>query len=392
MARGTVRQRSKVRKDSWTIQIYLGVDPVTGKKRYHSEAVKGTKAQAQRRLTELQRQVDTKTYTEPSRLTVGEYLKQWMRDYAESHVSRRTFEGYLGNLERYILPAIGGIALERLSARHIQEMESTLLRNGGKNGAALSPRTVLQVHRILSKALKDAVKIGILSRNVAEAVEPPRITRFEARTLSWDEIHQFLDNVDGPQYRTLFLLDIQTGLRRSELLGLRWRDIDLQTSVLSVQRALVKLPSGEKVLTVPKSGQARVITLPAQSVEALRLLWDATGHDSENGDFVFRHSDGMPLDPDQVTKKSKSAAVQLGVGDLRLHDLRHTHASLMLAEGVHLKVTSERLGHSSIAITGDLYSHVQATVQQEAAERFEVAWSSTETGENSGMANYDRMG
>ena len=143
---------------------------------------------------------------------------------------------------------------------------------------------------------------------------------------------------------------------------------------------------------MPKSGQARVITLPAQSVEALRLLWDATGHDSENGDFVFRHSDGMPLDPDQVTKKSKSAAVQLGVADLRLHDLRHSHASLMLAEGVHLKVTSERLGHSSIAITGDLYSHVQATVQQEAAERFEAAWSSTETGENSGMANLDKIG
>ena len=337
MARGTVRQRSKVRKDSWTVQIYLAVDPTTGKKRYRSEAVKGTKAQAQRRLTELLRQVDTGTYTKPSPLTVAEYLGQWMRDYAETHVSRRTLEGYRGNLERYILPRIGNISLERLSAQQVQEMETSLLRNGGSNGRVLSPTTVLQVHRILSKALKDALKLGIVRWNVAEAVEPPRITRYEARTLTWDEVPKFLEQVNEPLYRTLFLLDIQTGLRRSELLGLRWRDIDLQAGTLSVQRVWVKLPSGSKVLSVPKSGLGRVVALPSQSIETLRTHWERQRDVSGNGDFVFCHSHGTLFDPDRVTKKFKKMAKESGVGDMRLHDLRHTHASLMLAEGVQLR-------------------------------------------------------
>ena len=191
MARGTVRQRSKVKKDSWTVQIYLGVDPTTGKKRYRSESVKGTMAIAQRRLTELLRQLDTGTCTEPTHLTVAKYLWQWMRDYAEMHVSQRTLEGYRANLERYLLPKIGKIRLERLSASQVQEMESALLRNGRKNGGPLSSRTVLQVHRILSKALKDAVKLGLISRNVAEKIKPPRTTQYEVRTLTWNQISTF---------------------------------------------------------------------------------------------------------------------------------------------------------------------------------------------------------
>ena len=308
MARGTIRQRSKIRKDSWTVQIYLGVDPATGKKRYHSESVKGTKSQAQRRLTELQRQVDRGIYTEPTHLTVSEYLGQWMRDYAESHVAQRSLEGYQGNLDRYILPRIGTIPLDKLSARHVQEMESALLREGGRNGRPLSPRTVLQVHRILSKALKEAKKLGILGRNVAEAVDPPRITKHEARTLTWEEVPKLLQYVEDPQYRTLFLLDIQTGLRRSELLGLQWGDVDFQNGALLVRRGWVKLPSGSKVLSVPKSGQSRVVNLPPQSVEALRTHRESQEEFPGNGNLVFCHSDGNPMDPDQVTKKIQAGS------------------------------------------------------------------------------------
>lgn len=383
MAQGTLRQRSKIRKDSWSFQVYLGVDPSTGKKRYHSESVKGTKSQAQRRMTEVQHKVNTGTYTEPTRLTVSEYLAQWMRDYAESHVSQRTLEGYQGNLDRYIRPRIGTIPLEKLSARHVQEMESALLREGGRNGRPLSPKTVLQVHRILSKALKEAKKLGILGRNVAEAVDPPRTTDHEARTLTWEEVSKLLQHVEDPQYRTLFLLDIQSGLRRSELLGLQWRDIDFQNQAVSVRRCWVKLPSGRKILSVPKSGQSRVVNLPPQSIDALRSHRESQEEFSGNGNFVFCRSDGNPLDPDQVTKKFKQVATSAGFGDMRLHDIRHTHATLMLGENVNLKVTSERLGHSTIAITANLYSHVQPTVQEEAAQRFGDAWSGIEALEDS---------
>jgi integrase len=387
MARGSIRQRSKVRKDSWTVQVYLGPDPVTGKKRYHSEAVRGSKAQAQRRLTELQRELDIGVFTRPSQMTVREYLEQWCRDYAETHVRRRTFEGYRGILDQYILPKLGAVALAKLTPRHVLEMESALLREGGEKDQGLSPQTVLHVHRVLSSALKNAVKLGMVARNVAGAVEPPRVTRQETRTLTWEEVYQLLEQVADPLYWTLILLDIQTGLRRSEILGLQWRDVDLPSGTLSVRRAWIKLPSGGMELTVPKSGRARVVALPGESVELLRSHGARQREAAVgNGDFVFCRSDGNPLDPDWVTQGFRRMADKAGLENFRFHDLRHTHASLMLAEGVHLKVTSERLGHSSIGITGNLYSHVQPTVQREAVERFGAAWR---TGMADRMANSD---
>ena len=376
MARGIVRQRSKVRKDSWTVQIYTGVDPKTGKKRYYSEAVKGAKALAQRRLTELLRQVDTGTFVEPSRLTVAEYFEQWLRDSAGPHVSSRTLESYRGNLDRYLVPKLGRIPLEKLTARHVQEMEAQLLQNGGSKGGPLSPRTVLQAHRVLSKALNDAVKLGFVVRNVVDAVDPPRTTKYEAQILDWEEAHVFLDQISDPLRQTLALLAIQTGLRRSELLGLHWRDIYFSSGTLSVRRALIKLASGETELKAPKNGHGRVVDLPAESVDALRAHRERNPETSGNGNFVFCHSDGSLLDPDLVSKWFRKAARKAGLEGLRLHDLRHTHASLMLSKGIHLKVVSERLGHSSIGITGDLYSHVLPSVQEEAVRRFESEWRS----------------
>ena len=262
MARGTIRQRSKVRKDSWTVQIYTGVDARTGKKRYHSEAVKGTMALAERRLTELLREVDTGTFVERSRLTVAEYLEQWLQDIAATRVSNRTLEGYKGNLDRYIVPKLGKIPLEKLTPRHVQQMEGQLVKGGRRNGGQLSPRTELQVHRVLSKALNDAVKLGVVVRNVVDAVEPPRTTKYEAQILDWEEVLAFLDQITDPLHQTLALLAIQTGLRRSEMLGLRWRDLDLSAGTLSVRRALIKLASGATELKVPKNDHGRVVDLP----------------------------------------------------------------------------------------------------------------------------------
>ena len=375
MARGTVRQRSKVRKDSWTVQAYMGVDPKTGKKRYYSESVKGSKAVAQRRLTEILRQMDNNAFVEPSRLTVGEYLERWLRDSSKGRVSNRTLEGYKGNLDRYLIPKLGQIALSKLTPRHVQTMESELLESGGHNGKPLSPRTVVQAHRVLSKSLNDAVRLGIVARNVVAVVEPPRATKYEAQVLSWREVHDFLDQIPDPVYLTLVLLDIQTGLRRSELLGLQWKDVDLSIGTLSIQRALIKLPSGEMELTVPKNGRGRVVALPVESVESLLVHRQRLPEQSGNSNFVFCLSDGSPMKPDMVTKWFRRIANRAGFEQVRLHDLRHTHASLMLAKGIHIKIVSERLGHSNIGITGDLYSHVLPSVQEDAVSRFGEEWS-----------------
>jgi integrase len=372
MARGSIRQRSKVRRNSWTVQVYLGVDPATGRKRYRSEAVVGTRAQAQRRLTEILRDLDAGGAPVPSGLTVGEYLADWLRDGSGPRVGSRTLEGYRDHVRLYISPRIGRVALARLTPRQVQDMEAELVRNGGRGGRGLSPRTVSQTHRILHKALEDAVRLGLVSRNVSRLVDPPRFSRHEVRTLAWDEVLRFLGGVDDPLLRTLFLLAVHTGLRRSELLGLQWRDVDLKGGVLSVRRGLVKHASGSR-LSEPKSGRGRVVVLTEESAGALS---DFRERHSGNGDFVFCRPDGTPLKPASVSQAFRRTVHRVGLEGLRFHDLRHTHASLMLSEGVHLKVVSERLGHSSVAITGDIYSHVQPSVQREAVERFGVAWRS----------------
>ena len=200
MPRGHIRQRSTKYKDSWTVYLYLGVDPDSGKKRYKTEVVRGTKREAQKRLTELLGQLDTGTYVEPSRETVESFLGQWLRDYAETHVRQRTLEGYRGNLDRYIIPALGGIALEKLAARHIQSFESDCLRRG------LSAQTVLHCHRIIFQALRWGVKMGILGRNVAEAVDPPRPQRRESQTLDWEGVRKFLEVAQGSVYHPVFLM------------------------------------------------------------------------------------------------------------------------------------------------------------------------------------------
>ena len=269
----------------------MGVDPKTGKKRYYSESVKGPKASAQCRLTEILRQMDTAAFVEPSRLTVGEYLERWLKESSKGRVSNRTFERYKGNVDRYLIPKLGHIALNKLIPRQVQKMESELLESGGYNAKRLSPRTVVQAHRVLSKSLNDAVRLGIVSRNVVAAVERPRATKYEAQALSWSEVHEFLDQIPDPVYLTLVLLDLQTGLRRSELLGLQWSDVDLSTGALSVQRALIKLPSGEMELTVPKNGRGRVVALPEESVESLLVHRQRLPEQSGNGNFVFCHSE-----------------------------------------------------------------------------------------------------
>ena len=330
MARGIIRQRSKIRKDSWTVQVYMGVDPKTGKKRYHSVAVRGTKALAQRRLTELLRQIDLGTFKEPSRVTVSEYLEQWLSKSVKGRVSNRTLQSYRGNVDRYLIPKLGKCPLEKLTARQVEQMESELLQCGGRKGRPLSPRTVLQVHRVLSKAINDALRLGLVPRNVVAAVKPPRVTRYEAETLGWDEVHSFLENITDPLYQSLVVFAIQTGLRRSEILGMQWRDVDLSAGTLAVRRALIKLPSGETELNAPKNGQGRVVDLLDESVESLKALQQRRCENSENGNFVFCHSDGSPLDPDQVTQTFKRIAIKAGLAKFRFHDLRHTHASLML--------------------------------------------------------------
>ena len=232
---------------------------------------------------------------------------------------------------------------------------------------------------MLSEALGHAVKWGLLGRNVGEAVDPPRPKKKEMRALDADGVRRVLKAAEGTRYHAAIHLALFTGLRRSELLGLRWQDVDLHMATLSVPRGFHRLLGARDVFEEPKSatGSRQVALSPAASMalrghrERMEADFAALGTILAPETPVFCKSDGSPTLPDTLSHAFGKIARRAGLEGIRLHDSRHTHASLMLAQGIHPKIVQERLGHSSISVTLDLYSHVAPTLQQQAALKFD---------------------
>ena len=374
--RGHIRPRGK---GKWIFGFDVGRDPTTGKRQQRWHTVKGTKKDAERELRKLLQTVETGSYIEPTKLTFRAFLSQWLTD-VKPRTAPRTYEGYEWVCRQHIIPALGSVDLTKLLPTHLQAHYARALEKGRLDGSGgLSPRSVIHQHRIIHEALQDAVKWGLLPRNVAQAVDPPKAPRHEMRTLQVDGVRTLLAALDGHwAYEPIFLA-VHTGMRRSELLGLRWGDVDLAMATVSVQRALHYLRDGSLVFTQPKSQKGvRQVALTPSAVVTLRdyrvqkeqeAVLLGTSITSER--LVFCHPDGSPLLPNSLTHAYLRAARSAGLHGVRLHDLRHTHASLMLRQGVHPKIVSERLGHSTVGITLDLYSHVAPGLQEAAAQRFE---------------------
>ena len=367
-------------KNSYTIVLSLGVDPATGKKKQQWVSVKGTKKEAEKRLAELLHQLDNGTFMKPSKTTLGEYLERWLKDYAWPNLAPRTAEGYEDIIRRHLIPSLGNIALTQLKPEHLQHYYSQKLSGGrcdGKGG--LSPRTVRHHHVNLHTALESAVKWGLLSRNPADAVSPPRSQRPEWHILSEDDIHTFLKAAKATPYYALFYLAIYTGMRRSELLALRWCNIDLLLCQIYVTRTLHQLRDGSIIYRAPKTVKGRrMIALSPSAAFALRehkekqeLECAMLGTSLKDDDLVFSQVDGKPLLPNTVTHAWIKIVRRTGLEGVRLHDARHSHASLMLKQGTHPKIVSERLGHANIGITLDTYSHILPGLQEAAADRFD---------------------
>jgi len=313
------------------------------------------------------------TYIKPAKLTVGEYLKQWLDDYAKQNLSPRSFERYQGIIQRYLTPAFGKLQLIQLRPQQLQKHYTEILNNG------LNPTTVRYHHAVIHVALQTAVKWGLVSRNVADAVEPPRRRRTEMQIWNEDDINRFLETAKETQYYALFYTVLFTGMRRSELLALTWGDIDFIFSQVHVSRSLHHLKDGSYIFTQPKSDRSRrTIALPPSALLVLsdyhkakeieRLLLDKPLTDS---DLVFSTLEGKPLRPNTITRAWTILAARCGIKRIRFHDARHTHASLMLKQGIHPKIVQERLGHASIQMTLDTYSHIAPGLQEAAARKFD---------------------
>ena len=350
-------------KGSWTIVYDLPVDAVTGKRRQKSQTVKGTKRDAERILREVLLSIEQGSYVKPNKMTVGELLRQWLQDYASMNTTDRTQESYTSIIERHLIPGLGKVALVDLQAQNVQGYYAKKLSEGRADGTGgLSARSVVYHHRLLSKALDYAVEMGLVVRNVARVVKPPRVAKVTMQTLSVEEVSRFLDAARDTDYYVYFTTLLYTGLRRGELLALRWRNMDLRNGRLSVVETAYRLGNGEYRIKEPKTPQSRrTVILPPSLIGLLKvyrfdqeLLRIQVGISLNADDFVFIRPDGSPINPNAITLAFGRIIRKAGIREVRIHDLRHTHATLMLKAGIHPKVVSERLGHANIGITLDI--------------------------------------
>lgn len=364
-----MRGRIVKRKGSsnYTIVLQLGLDPSSGKRKQRWIAVEGNKREAESQLAELLHAQAEGALVTPSKVTLSQWLFQWLKDYAWPNLAPRTAEGYEHMICKYIIPNLGNHKLTDLKPEHLQQYYSERLANG------LGARTVRHHHVTLHIALKTAVKRGMIIRNPADAVDPPHFTRPEMHTISEADLTKFLEAAQETEYYPLFYLALFTGMRRSELLALRWSDVDLILCQAHVTRSVHHLRTGETVFRPTKTIKSRrSVALSPSTVQVLRdykakqeiaKLYD--GRLSQNDDPIF------PWLPDTVTHAWLKLARKVGLKDVHLHSARHSHASLLLRQGVHPKVVQERLGHSSIQVTLDTYSHVAPGLQEAAARGFD---------------------
>ena len=374
--KGTIVKRGS----RYSVVVELHRDPVTGKRQRQWHSGYRTKRDAEAARVEILSRLQRGEYVAPSKLTVTDYLEDRWLPAKQATLAPSTHESYSRNVRVHILPALGSAPLQELSADVLTRFYAERLDHGGRSGKRLSPRTVRYLHSIIHAALADALRWQLVPRNVADAATPPSHRAAKApppRTWSAAELRMFLESVSEDRLYALWLLYATTGLRRGEALGLRWPAVDLNAGQLSIRVA--RVTAGYDVHdSAPKSERGRrAVALDPATVTALRthrkrqlterLAWGPAYQDSD--DFVFCREDGSPLHPDDVSKRFTTAAKPLDVPRITLHGLRHSWASLALAAGVNPKVVSERLGHTSVSFTLDVYSHVLPGLQQDAAEK-----------------------
>jgi integrase len=360
--RGSMRQRGR---HSWQLQIYTSSGP-DGKPKRHYETVRGRKSDAQRRLRELLSYLDKGVSVPVGRLTLATHLHNWIEGYVKTSCSPRTYDGYSSIVERHLIPALGHLQLRRLTPQQIQAYY-------GKMRGKLSDRTIHHQHRVLSQALKYAVRQGFLGRNPAELTDPPSPRKKTMRTLKPSEVEVLLKVAEDNNYYPVIYTAVSTGLRQAELLGLRWRDIDLDMCSISVSQVLYKR-GGVCTFKEPKTAHSRrrvamtpKLALFLRDYRAEReALYRKLRKELTLDDLVFTSVTGKPIDGCVLTHAFTRTAKKAGLEGVRFHDLRHTFASLMLLRGAKPKVISEALGHSSVAFTMDVYSHIISGMQEDA--------------------------
>lgn len=376
--KGHIAKRSK---GSYSIVLELGKDPSTGKRQQKWLTVNGTKKDAERELARRVNEVNIGTFADPGKITVSEFLEQWLKNYAEINVSGKTLERYRSIVTHHLRPAFGTLPLARLAPLHIQAHYSRALKNGRKDGrkGGLSPQSVLHHHRVLSEALSMAVRWQLLARNPAEAVEPPTVRRKEVQPIDETATAWLLDAALGTRLYIPIMLSVCSGLRRGEILGLKWQDLQWDSARLWIRRALEETKLKGVIFKEPKNKRGRSVALPLVAIEALRFHKhqqrghrEMLGSGYKDNDLICCVEDGSIWKPSAFTSAYRALLRRRKLNGPNFHAIRHAHASQLLKEGVDIKVISERLGHSKTSFTLDVYGHLLPGRDEEAARRVEL--------------------
>jgi integrase len=361
---GHVRARSL---GSFEIRYSLGVDPATGRRKTATATVKGSRKDAERELRRLLRQVDLGEHAKAGPMTTGAWLTQWL-GLVEETLAPQSYLRYSSVIRCRLAPTIGDVLLAKLTPAHIAEAYAGM--------TMLAPRTRHLIHRVLVAALGRAVELQLLARNPAGAFRHrlPRIEATEMAVLTAEQIQLVLEAAVDTGLHTPILLALATGARRGECLALRWRNVNLDAGTVLISESMEQRGGQAKA---PKNNRSRTVTLPAFAVTALRARKVVQAEEllrlgvRQNGDtMVCARADGTAPSPDVTTEGFHRLAAKLGL-PVHFHSLRHSHATLLLAAGVHPKVAQERLGHSTVALTIDLYSHVSEGMQRDAADKLD---------------------
>jgi integrase len=378
---GHIRERSP---GSYELRYALGTDPATDRRKIATATVRGSRRDAEKELRRLLRTVDTGEHVDPTRMTVRQWLATWLST-VQQEVAPSSHHRYSITVHQHLVPALGSLLITKLSPAHIQKFYNDLTTAGRRDNqpGPLAPRTRRQIHRVLSAALARAVEQQLIARNPADVFKRrlPKLERKEMAVLTPEQSAALLDETRPTPLYLPVMLALATGMRRGEILALRWRNVDLDRGLVRATESLEQIKGGLR-FNPPKSGRARVITLPALAIEELRERKRAQaeqllklGIRQSGNTLVCARPDGQPTKPLGLGNMFfKFIRKMQDLPTVRFHDLRHTHATQLLLAGVHPRIAQERLGHSTVALTLDLYSHVTKTMQEEAAAKIDAVF------------------
>ena len=362
---GSIRKRKDGR---WEGRYVVGHDPITGK--MVSRNVLGkTQAQVKEKLRTAIENSKRLDYTQTGKYTVGQWMDEWFEAYAKVKVRPSSHQTYKGYIENHIKTNIGDIPIEKLTSLQLQKFYRLLLTEGRvprieseKQPKGLSAKTVRNINQVISSAMDMAVRHKLILSNPTEGCELPKVEHREMKTLPAEQLGAFLREAKESGVYELYYLDLATGLRRGELLGLKWEDIDLQNGIIHVRRQVARVDGEVKELPLKTKNSYRNISI---SQDAVAMLTEMEAHRSS--DYVFPSSTGGLISPDSVNNMLHRVLKRAGLPSIRFHDLRHTFATLALQNGVDIKTVSGMLGHADPGFTLDTYAHVTTSAQKEAA-------------------------